>query len=465
MATSTGASGESESGQSIERERAESPPLEPSELERIAREAYVFGYPLVLMDVTRAVSTAVARPAGTKAPANRFAHVRAFPDPSFKEVVSPNADTLYSVAWLDLSREPIVLSVPDTGGRYYLMPMLDAWTNVFASPGERTTGTGKHDFAIVGPGWQGELPAGLERIDAPTPTVWIIGRTYTAGPADYAAVHAIQDQYTLTPLGRWGGAYAPPDVSVEPGVDLETPPAEQVARMDARTFFDRLARLLERNPPAEEDDPALDGMARLGVVPGQAFEPAQLGARAEEILQEAGDTAREAIAEEARTMGEEVNGWHIDLDLGCYGTRYLARAAVAMVGLGANLPEDAVYPMVTADAEGKLLDGRHAYQLRFEAGQLPPVDAFWSITLYDEHQFFVANPLDRYTLGDRSGLRREQDGALVITFQNQRPGPEVESNWLPAPAGPFNLIMRLYHPKAEVLDGRWSPPPVRRRKS
>lgn len=192
----------------------------PAELEAVAEEAYIFGYPLVLMDVTEKVMSNVTKPMGKAAPVNQFGHIREFPNPEFKEVVRPNADTLYSIAWLDLSKEPLILYLPDTRGRYYLMPMLDAWTNVFASPGKRTTGTKEGSFAIVGPGWQGALPEGVKKIQSPTNMVFIAGRTQTNGKADYAAVHAIQNQYTLTPLSSWGKKYTPPATSpVDPKVE------------------------------------------------------------------------------------------------------------------------------------------------------------------------------------------------------------------------------------------------------
>ncbi len=203
-----------------------------------AKDAYVYGYPLVLMDVTRAKMTNLPSPTGTNAPMDQLVSVRAFPDATFTDVVSPNADTLYSMGWLDLEQGPIVMSVPDTHGRYYLMELLDGWTNVIPSPGKRTTGTGKGDFALTGPGWSGTLPAGVKEIKSPTALVWVIGRTQTNGKADYAAVHAIQDGYKLTPLSAWGKPYTPPkDVPVDPKVDMKTPPVELVAGMDAATFF------------------------------------------------------------------------------------------------------------------------------------------------------------------------------------------------------------------------------------
>src|SRR5262245_15810024 len=205
--------------------------ISADEASESADEAYVFGYPLVLMDVTRQVMTAVPKAEGRKAPANQFIHMREFPDYTITDVVSPNADTLYSTAWLDLRKEPIILSVPDVGKRYYLMEMLDAWTNVFASPGARTTGNGCGDFAIVGPQWKGKLPAGVKEIKSPTNMAWVIGRTQTNGKEDYAAVRAIQDQYKLTPLGAWGKDYKPPDnAPVAPGIDAKRSEERRVGK-------------------------------------------------------------------------------------------------------------------------------------------------------------------------------------------------------------------------------------------
>jgi len=247
----------------------------------------VYGYPLVLMDVTRAKMTNVPSPSGNEAPINQFASVRAFPDATFVDVVSPNADTLYSIAWLDLKREPIVLSVPDTHGRYYLMEMLDGWTNVFASPGKRTTGTSKSDYAVTGPGWSGTLPAGVKEIKSPTALVWVVGRTQTNGKADFAAVHAIQDGYKLTPLSAWGKPYTPPkDVAVDQKIDVKAAPVEMVAAMDATTVFNRLAKLMKDNPPAAVDASMVAKMASIGIAPGQPFDLNKNGSDASKAISE-----------------------------------------------------------------------------------------------------------------------------------------------------------------------------------
>ena len=425
----------------------------------VVADAYIFGYPIVLMDVTRRLSTAVPSPTATRAPINQFAHLRAFPDASFKDVVSPNADTLYSVACLDLGPEPILLSVPDMENRYYLMPMLDAWTNVFASPGTRTTGNAKHDFAIVGPRWSGTRPQGLTPLTSPTNFVWIIGRTQTNGKKDFDAVHEIQDQYQLRPLSAWGKPYrAPACVEVDRSIDVRTPPPEQVARMDAGTFFGRLNALMVDNPPNGADAPALSRFARFGIGPGRALDPQAL-----EPAMDAGLVlGRERLTEEANEPAGTIHdGWDtMPENTARFGTDYRWRAVVALTGLGANLREDAVYPRALVDASGQPFSGAHEYTLRFPKGALPPVKAFWSLTMYDAAHSFVDNPIGRYALGDRDRLVFASDESLTFYIQHDPPGREREPNWLPAPPDAFSLFLRLYWPTQAVLDGRWHPPAV-----
>ena len=225
-----------------------------------AVEAYIFGYPLVTVEMTRRVLTNAVKPEGLHGPMGQFANIGQYPTAAFKDVTAPNADTLYSSAFLDLSQGPWILQLPDEHGRYYLMPILEAWTNVYADPGTRTTGTGAGEFAIVGPGWHGELPPGAEELRSATNLVWIIGRTYCTGtPEDYAAVHAIQDQYKLVPLSAYGKPYTPPPGKVDPSIDMKATPREQVERMDTISYFKLLAELMKQNPPYAEDAPILSG--------------------------------------------------------------------------------------------------------------------------------------------------------------------------------------------------------------
>ena len=437
--------------------------LTEAEATQLAAEAYIYGYPLVLMDLSRQVMTAVLRPDVARAPANQFNDSHEFPDPNFTDVVSPNADTLYSMAWLDLSQGPIVLDLPDVGDRYYLMQMMDAWSNVFASPGTRTTGNRKGSYAITGPSWDGSLPEGVKEIKSPTNMVWIIGRTQTNGKADYQAVRAIKGQYRLIPLTTWGKEYSPPaEVLVDSTVDARTAPVEQVEKMGAATFFGRLAFLMKGNPPATADQPMIDKLARIGIVPGKDFTPAGLAGEISRSLSRGVMEARASLAAEAKSLSgiPKINGWSISRDVGRYGIDYRHRAIIAMVGLGANLPDDAIYPMTGVDGDGKPLNGRNHYVVRFPKGQLPPARAFWSLTMYNARHFFVANPIDRQAIGDRDRLKTGDDGSLSLYLQHGSPGKENESNWLPAPEGDFYLILRIYWPLPPALSGSWTPPPV-----
>ncbi len=435
----------------------------------IGVEAYHYFYPLISMDVTRRVMTNHA--AGVTpgmGPMNAFHHMRAFPDADFREVVRPNFDTLYSVTWLDLTREPMIVSAPDTAGRYYLLPMVDMWSDVFAAPGKRTSGTQTKSVALTSQGWQGNLPAGVERIVSPTPYVWIIGRTQTNGPTDYPAVHKVQDGYRITPLSQVGartdrnGAAA--RFVADPKVDMKTPPLAQVNDMPAAKYFSYGAELMKTNPPHATDWSQVSRLKRIGIKPGSSFDfnKAPPGVRAG--LERAAAAGLQILKDKQATLARVVNGWQMNVDtMGVYGNFYLKRAVVAMAGLGANQPEDAIYPLAVADSEGRPLEGAARYALSFKKDELPPADAFWSITMYDAQGFQVANPLNRFAIGDRDALAYNPDGSLDLYIQHESPGAEKETNWLPAPAsGALGVTMRIYAPKLPALDGRWAPPAVTR---
>jgi hypothetical protein len=423
--------------------------------------AYLYFYPLVTMDITRRVLTNGKNVSLHTAPMNEFFHARSFPPAEFKTVVRPNFDTLFSSAWLDLTNGPVVVSVPDTGGRYYLLPLLDMWTDVFASPGKRTTGTNAGNFAIVPQCWNGTLPAELTRIDSPTPYVWIIGRTQTNGTGDYAAVHKVQDGYKITPLSQWGKEPQPINVTIDPTIDMKTPPLVQVNSMSAATYFAYAAEIMKVNPPHITDEPIVAQMKRIGIEPGKNFDFEKLDPATQMALNRAVVDGLQMMNVTAPTIAKIVNGWEMTTDtMGVYGNYYLKRAIIAMEGLGANLPEDAIYPLLVVDADGEPLDGNNSYLLHFNNSELPPVDGFWSITMYDAKGFQVANSLNRFDLKDSDDLTYNADGSLDIYIQSDYPGPNKESNWLPAPKGPMSITMRLYAPKFEVTNGSWSPPPV-----
>ncbi|MCA0245857.1 MAG: DUF1254 domain-containing protein [Proteobacteria bacterium] len=431
----------------------------------LATDAYVFGYPLVTMEMTRRIMTNVAGPVGNRGPMGQFVKARHYPDASFRDVTAPNADTLYTTAWIDVGKEPWVLSIPDMKGRYFLFPMLDGWTNVFQVPGTRTTGTGAQAYAITGPGWTGTLPPGVKEYKSQTSLVWILGRIYCTGtPEDYAAVHALQDQCRLAPLSSWNKDYTPPAGVVDASIDMKTAVREQVNRMDAVAYFTLLAQLMKTNPPSAADAPAVARFAKIGLVPGKDFDASKLNADfASRIPQVAFD--RIMLQFKVGKSVKNINGWMFDSVTGLYGTDYLNRAFVTAIGLGANRVQDAVYPTSLKGADGEAYSGANKYTIRFPKGRLPPTKGFWSITMYNADYFFVDNPINRYSISPRQNLKVNADGSTDIYIQNQSPGADKESNWLPAPTGKFILMLRMYWPTEtppSLLDGSWTMPPAKK---
>jgi hypothetical protein len=451
---------------------ARSADITEAEAQSIAQQAYLYFYPIVTMDITRKQLTNVeAGKSEIGGPMNRFANVPEFPTADMRVVVRPNFDTLYSSGWLDLTKEPVVVSAPDTGGRYYLLPMLDMWTDVFASPGWRTTGTQAANFLITPPGWDPSLrqkaiekfrlPADTQHIDAPTPYVWVIGRTKTDGPADYEAVHKVQAGYKITPLSEWGKTPKPVAVKVDPSIDMKTPPKVQVDTMAGSKYFAYAAELLKLHPPHITDQPIVVQMRHIGIEPGKPFDFAKLDPTVQKAIESAPQDAQTLMKWKLATLARVENGWSMNTDtMGVYGNYYLKRAIVSQEGLGANLPEDAIYPLNLADDTGKPLDGANAHTIHFAKGETPPVDAFWSVTLYDPQGFQVANSLNRFAVSSWMPFKTNSDGSLDLYVQNESPSADNEANWLPAPKGPFNLTMRLYAPKSEALTGKWNPPAV-----
>ncbi len=438
------------------------PAITEAEAHAIAVDAYIYFYPLLSMDISRKTFTNVepGKEFG-KGPMNTFTNVPAYPPADFKGVVRSNFDTLYSIAWLDLTKEPAVITAPDTNGRYYLLPMLDMWTDAFASPGWRTTGTQAGNFLVTPPGWNGTVPAGMSRISAPTPYVWVIGRTKTDGPPDYDAVHKIQAGYKVTMLSDWGKTPRPVEVKIDPSVDMKTPPKVQVDTMAADKYFTYAAELLKVEPPHITDEPILAQMKKIGIESGKSFDISKLDPVVQKALESAPQDAQRLMAWKLPTLARVANGWAMNTDtVGVYGNYYLKRAILAQQGLGANVPEDAIYPLNLGDESGKPLDGANKYTIIFEKSAMPPVNAFWSITLYDSDGFQVGNSLNRFAVSSWMPFKFNADGSLDLYLQNESPGKDKEANWLPAPKGPFNLLLRMYAPKSEALIGKWNPPPV-----
>ena len=426
------------------------------DVELIAEESFVYLYPLVLMDLTRKQMTNGDVP-GMSAPMNTFNHFPAYPPLDFRAVVRPNFDTLYSVAWIDLTEGPVVMSVPDSGGRYYLLPTLNMWTDVVGSPGWRTTGTGASDFVYVPPGWTGDLPAGLDPIHCTTNYLWVIGRIQTNGPEDYAAVGAFQDGLSITPLSRWGSDSLVTKTEPDPSVD-QTPPLEQIEAMTTKDFFEYAVELMKLNPPNPTDYSHVWRMRQIGITVGESFDFESLDATTQAVFDRARATGYAKMASVLENSGDSVNGWNMAPGgIGVYGIAYLARASVALAGLGSNQLADAHYPMLIDD-RGPTAD---PVVLHFDADGLPPAGAFWSVTLYDDKGFPVPNALDRAAIADWMDLVYGDDGSLDLYIQPESPGADKESNWLPSPADrAWNLMVRLYAPLPEAFDGTWKLAPL-----
>ena len=445
--------------------------LTPQEAQKIGVDAYIYGYPLITSDVTEEafVNVKAPDPETFQAPLNQFVSLPKYPPADYHGVTAPNADTLYTAAFLDVSKEPIVLSYPDMHGRYFLFPIYSQWTNVIGAPGTRTLGTGPQTIAITGPTWQGTLPQGItQQVKSPTNSAFIIGRVYAQATAeDYAAVNALQKEFKLVPLSSFGKPYVPPAGTIDP----QAPSVKDIVRnlvgaMDTKTYFSMLARSMVLNPPVlPEDAPMVAEMAKIGLEPGKPFDPGKLTPDAQQALADVEKIAYAQIAEQQKKGGKTVNGWLVTTGTGAYGTNYLWRAGIAAFGWGANLSEDAVYPSTKTDAGGATLVGVNTYIVHFDKGEMPPVDGFWSITMYDSEYYFYPNPLNKLTVSLRDDPKFNTDGSLDLYFSHEKPANAPEANWLPAPAGQFILMLRMYWPKEtppSILDGTWSPPVVKK---
>ncbi len=417
---------------------------------RLGTAAYVYGFPLL------AELGAIGR-----LPVNTFVHLGAPATPVVRLVVLANADTPYSTSHLDLRSGPVVLEVPSTGGRYYTMQLLDAYTNVFAYVGRRVTGTRAGRFVIVGPGWRGSLPSGLRRIDSPTPDAWILGRLLPRNPADLPAVRGLQRRFVLTTLSAYEARRAP-----TPPLVLPSPPAVVAPPIPrGLAFFDQLGQALQNDPPPDRDRQFLRSLTAVGI--GRGLQPSheQLASAVRAGLIEAAAAGpgviRGSLQRTRKRSTRGHNGWLVfPSSVGRFGRAYRLRAVVAAVALAANVPREAIYPLAFTDRHGRTLSGGHSYVVHFAAGKLPPVDAFWSLTVYSADLFLTPNAINRYSIGDHTpGLRRNSDGSLDVFLQLTTPRRGI-SNWLPVPVGRFVLALRLFQPRLSVLDGRWPLPTV-----
>jgi hypothetical protein len=424
-------------------------------------QAFIYGFPYVYNAklrhdwVTQARDPAVVPYAAV----SNFWHAARVMDATYRDGGCPNNDTLYSLAWLDLSGEPVILSHPDMGDRYFTFELMGFTSDNFDYVGQRTTGSEAGHFAICGPGWHGELPPGIQQVaPAPTPWVLLLGRTLVDGEADLANVHALQAQYRLTPLSLWGK----PGATV-PGRRDVYAPAE--AAQDPLGPWKTLNAMLAENPPPAHHAVLLRQFARLGIGPGLDVE-----AQPEAVKQGLARAAMTVMAllQQQFLSGDWatlVNGWRYPPAAeGRFGDNFLRRAAdQSLAGITANDPAEAVYLVNFSDAHGAKLSPQGRYELRFGAGDLPPVDSFWSLAAYTEQDMnLIPNPASRYSVGDRTpGLTQDPDGGLTIYLQPHSPGQEREPNWLPTSAEhPWFVILRMYLPQPAVIEAKWECPGI-----
>jgi hypothetical protein len=442
--------------------------VSPTEAKSIAVDAYVYGYSLITTEVTRVQQSNVPKPEGLHAPMGEFGNALYYPPGNYRGISAPNADTLYSVAWVDLA-QPVVFSYPDMGRRFFLMEMVDMWMHDFAAPGARTESGKAANYLLTGPGWKGTVPAGMKQIQVATRYMCILGRTYADGTdQDYVAVKKLQAQYKLTPLSAWGHPYTPQPIPVNPnpGFSMTENPQRAILAMGMEGYFSMMSKLMAGvAPPPAEDAPVLACMAKIGIVPGEPFALNKLDPAVQAVLKDVPQQALEKIVANEHHMGDVTNGWTMMKGLGTYGTDYIRRATVAAIGWPANQELDAVYPTALVDSTGQPLNGANKYTITFLKGATPPVSGFWSITMYeiDNGWWFFPNTLDKFTVSPRNNLKYNADGSLTLYLQNQSPGADKQANWLPAPKGPFIPMLRMYAPNPtapSILNGTWQVPPI-----
>jgi hypothetical protein len=442
--------------------------------EDMATLAYVWGYPLVTMqrsfDYFTSPDTMTKGVLGS-GPANHINFARELANASFKDVVSPGVDLLYGPTWLNLTKEPVVLKVPAIEpDRYYTFEFLDAYTNVYTYVGTRATGSDGGTYLIAGPDWKGTVPDGMTKIWAPTNLNWIHHRMLAKGPSDTSNANAIQDQIKVMPLSDYLGNSTSSGTATKSNAssstDVQINPAPQFIPTTGIKIYDEIGAAMAGNPLNPPDPDLVKKIASIGIGPGKT-PSTQANDTIKTALQTGITEGEKLIAAQVANSGSTVNGWDINADAGVYGTDYLFRAAVTKFAFGANIAQEALYPVTFVDSEGKPLTGANNYTIHFEPGQAPPVNAFWSITMYDNLSLLVDNPINRYNIGQYTeGLKNNTDGSLDIFVQHDNPGPDRESNWLPAPSpqesSNFNLILRTFLPGEPILNGTWNPPPVQR---
>ena len=432
------------------------------EAKQLAEDAYIFAFSMLENYKTMYVQAVDENLPTFRAPFNQFFHMRQLLGPEFTEVVGPNNDTLYSLAWLDLGREPVVLSLPDFDERYYVIQIVDMYTFNVEYIGARATGYQAAKYLFAGPGWDGPTPEGIDGVRRTEGRfMFLLGRTAVSGGEDVPAVNALQDQFDLMPLSAYLGQPVP-----DPAPSLNFPPYDP-RKAASIGFIDYFNFLLGQLDPGQDERPLLKKWAQIGVQPGEPFDPETLESEIRQAVAEGVAAAHEKIKAESLQVGRNVNNWTLIGEGFGYrsmvGGKDLLRAAANMAGLYGNNPEEAYNFGAAKDGDGEPLDAsKHNYVIHFKTP--PPVKAFWSVTMYKlPTPLFVANPIKRYSIGDRTpGFNPNEDGSVTIYLQHESPGPEKEANWLPAPDGPFALALRIYWPGQDVLDGKWEPSAIKK---
>ena len=427
-------------------------PTDADAVWELVSDAYIYAFPLVLTDATKTLSTNTDGSITGRAPINQINHAKKLADASFRTVVSPNVDTLYSQAWLDIGAEPVIYVLPEAD-RFCNVQLLDAWTNTAAVLDKAGA------YAIALPSWEGELPEGVTRVDVPTAMVWMIARIVLSGNEDVPNVYAIQKHMRLLPLSAYleGGDYIAPAGTYDKENDFV--PVNKVLSMSPAEFFNTANALMQINPPAEADAKLLEKLAAINVGQGMTFDASILGADAVERWTQMLKGLRATLSAESANYAQNLGQWiYYGRPIGDFGTAYIYRAMVALVGLGANTVDVAIYPKTHTDVTGAALNGEKTYTIHFET--LPPTleGGFWSVTAYNEENFLIDNPIDRYCINDRSAYRLNEDGTLDITLSKE--APEDTSNWLPVSDGEFHLFMRIYLPDMTALE-TWKAPVIR----
>lgn len=425
--------------------------LDTDTIWQLVNDAYVYAFPLVLTDATKTLSTNTDGTITGRAPVNQFNHAKNLANASFRTVVTPNVDTVYSQAWLDISAEPMIYVLPEAD-RFCNVQLLDAWTNTAAVLDKAGA------YAITLPNWEGDLPDGVKRVDVATATVWSIARIVLSGNADLPNVYALQEQMKLLPLSTYGleGEYTAPKGTYTEENDFV--PVNKVLSMTPEEFFNTANILMQANPPSDADKDLLKRLSAINVGAGMTFDTSLLGEDTADRWTQMLQQLRTTLASDGANYAQQLGQWtYYGKPIGDFGTEYTYRAMVALVGLGANTVDVAIYPKTTVDETGNVLTGEKTYTLHFDTLSPTMEGGFWSVTAYGEDDFLIGNPIDRYCINDRSDFKLNADGTLDIILSKE--APENVSNWLPVSDGEFHLFMRIYVPDMDALDS-WQPPVI-----